>query len=460
MDGWPRADKLRRDPVVTQSEDDPLFAEPASRDLLLSFLRWLVIARFLLHAFSFPVFEGPDEPFHLARTAAFADGGMVEGLRGERVDASIVAAIASHPCGEDLANHFGCPGFDGSGALFNILEPAVEHVPGEEAFNYEAHQPPLYYMATAPLLLGWSHLASEPGATSPEKRLLVLRIANVVLVAWALLGPLRSIGRLRGRRWEVAVLWLLLVPGAVESLARASNDTAVFLWCALLVAALERDGRRWRIYLLVALGPLLKLTAVPVVVYAVGRIGSRHGWRPASVALALSGLVVPFQLLRGWAWGGTLELAALGKALDQPPWEVAVGVLHSAYTFVKTAFWLGGWSVFKPPFWLVAVGAVLGLTWLLALRPETSSGTRYPHLAGLLAAAAGFVAFAIGKWGVFEVWGAVGGWYAWGWLPWLGLAASDLARVRTRYSVQLYAVSMVWILVANGLWLATVLRIY
>lgn len=437
-----------------------MFAEPASRDLLLSLLRWLVVARFLLHAFSFPVFEGPDEPFHLARAVAFADGGLVEGLRGERVDGTIVAAIASHPCGGDLANHFGCPGFDGSGALFNILEPAIEHAPGEEAFNYESHQPPLYYMAAAPLLLGWRLVASEPSATSPEKRLLLLRIANVALVAWALFGPLRKVGSLRGRRWESAVLWLLLAPGAGESLARVSNDTAVFFWCALLVAALERDDGKWRVYLLVALGPLIKLTAIPIVAYAVGRIGLRHGWKAASVTLALSGLVVPIQLVRGWAWGGTLELTALGKALGQPLWGVTVGVLHSTYTFLKTAFWLGGWTVFKPPLWLIAAGAGLGLAWLLALRLETSSETRYAHLAGLLVAAVGFVAFAIGKWGVFEVWGAVGGWYAWGWLPWLGLAANDLTRLRPRYSGTLFAASVLWILVANVLWLLTALRTY
>ncbi len=460
MDVSPRPDKLGENPAVTDSEDLSLIAEPASRDSLLSFLRWVVIARFLLHAFSFPVFEGPDEPFHLARAVAFADAGIVEGLRGERVDGAIVAAIVSHPCGGDLAARFGCPRFDGSGALFNVLGPPVERLPGEEVYNYESHQPPLYYLATAPLLMVWSHLASGPGATSPERRLLVLRLASVFLVTCALLGPLRSTGRLRGHRWEMAVLWLLLAPGAVESLARASNDAAVFLWCALLVANLEREDRRWSVYVLVALGPLLKLTAAPVVVYALGRIWLRDGWRPASAALALSGLVAPFQLLRGWAWGGTLELAALGKALGQPPWEVAVGVLHSLYTFVKTAFWLGGWSVFKPPFWLVAAGALLGLLWLAALRPASSSELRRPHVAGLLAAAAGFVAFSIGKWGVFGVWGAVGGWYAWGWLPWLGLAADDLVQVRTRYSFELWVGTAVWILVANALWVATILRIY
>lgn len=418
-------------------------------------LRWLVIARLLFHVFYLPVFEGPDEPFHLGRASTFVDQGMVAGLQGDRLDLAISASIAAHPCWAGLAEQFGCPTFTGHGAEFNILG-APEAIPQDRRVeNYQSHQPPLYYLSAAVVLAVSDQLA--PDSEAPKKRLLTLRLLSVFLVALALFWPIRVLGQAQGAGWESAFLTFLLMPGAVESLARVANDTAVFLWCAFLVASLHQSetggpGKILGIYVLLAIGPLIKLTALPVAVFAAFVLLKESGRWVAIKALLAAGVVMPFQLLRGWAWGGTLEMAAIGEALREPPGDIVLGVLHSVYTFIKTAFWLGGWSVFRPPFALVIALGLLLLAGAFLLAPSRSPKRLEAHLAGTLLAAAGFVAFAIGKWGVFKVWGGVGGWYLWPWAPWIAILLADLTRLRHRSKPVLILLTGGWLLVATVFW--------
>ena len=149
----------------------------SSRKRWLWFLVALLGCRLLFHAVYWPAFEGPDEPFHLARTRAVLEGPSALAPSGSEVDAKVVAAVRSLPCGEDLSRAFSCVSFrDGdNSAEFNVLR-ALPQVEAAETYpNYESHQPPLFY------LLGAGVIKSLDGVLDgdPVRQLLTLRFLSV-----------------------------------------------------------------------------------------------------------------------------------------------------------------------------------------------------------------------------------------------------------------------------------------
>ncbi len=420
-------------------------------------LRAGVVLLCLLHAFFTPVYEGPDEPFHLARARMFARAPLAEALAGTAVDADLASSMRAWPCGPAMQAAFDCPGYGSEPATFNILQPARRSARGASSSNYQAHQPPLYYLAAGPLL----ELFALGIGTAPESQALLLRLAAVLLVGYVLCFPLRKLGK-GNAPLEALVLLAMLLPGAAESLIRVSNDVGVFAWSVLLLAALH-SGVRLRpgsTALLTAIGPLLKLTALPVVAFAVVLEWRQTGWRRGAVVGAAGLVVFPLQWLRGWAWGGTLEANTRFSGMGSLP-EIFVGLFHSAATFLKTAAWLGGWTFFRPPRWVLVVAPLLGLLLVLRVfqlrsRPRNVGA----HLAALALAFAGFVAFALGQRRIFGIWGGVGGWYFWGWAPWLALLASDVLEMRPGRERELVAGAVVGATALNLIWLQVACRIY
>ncbi|MEM7480676.1 MAG: DUF2142 domain-containing protein [Acidobacteriota bacterium] len=413
----------------------------------------VVLARLLLHVFFVPVYEGPDEPFHLARAMAVA-GGEIDS--SGQVSSEIVASVLAHPCGPDLTRAFGCPAFGGQGAAFNILG---KHDVGEDAEprdNYQAHQPPLYYLFSGAVL--WL-LGLPAGSLSPELSLLTLRLIAFLLVGLGLWRPLRTLGTSHGRWFEGLFLGSLLLPGAAESLIRVANDAPLFLWSLLVLVALDRGIAAVWIASLLALGPLLKLTALPVVAFAVVVLWRSRGRIAAVLGMLASLAFVPIQLLRGFDRGGVLELNAL-NGLEETLAVVVKGIMHSAYTFVKTAAWLGGWSSFRPPLSVLVTGFVLLIAWAICSRSKSSGENRFAHAVALVVFAGGFLLFAIGKRQLFDVWGAVGGWYFWGIVPWVACLFSDQVRLVPGSQKRLLLASAAWLAMANGAWFWISLKLY
>lgn len=437
------------------------------------FLAGLVVLKLLLFAWALPAFEGTDEPFHLDRARAFAESPLGEGWGGRPLAPEVVSAVRSSPCGPDLQRAFGCPAYgrarqEGGAAWGNLLTPEASGLEvggsgvagGGVVANYQNHQPPLYHAVAGAIL------RMAGGDLEPRAQLLVLRLFAVLLV---ILGTGLCLSFLApSLRWGLPAL--LLLPGAAEALVRAGNDAPVFAWsAALLAVVLSRtrargEGSRFPLglFLLAACGPLIKLTAIPVIAFAaVERVGRRR-WREGA-ALALGGLVVfPLQLARGWAWGGTLELNAPPTPESLGWGEPVLGILHSAYTFLKTALWLGGWSVFRPPGWVLVAAVVLVLAGLFLVRLRRPPRRLLAHVTAAALAAGAFAAFAIGKYRTFGVWGAVGGWYFWGWLPWVLLILQDLyRRPEDETSARSWAVAAAaFLLMVNIAWLTAAHRLY
>jgi len=153
-------------------------------------------------------------------------------------------------------------------------------------------------------------------------------------------------------------------------------------------------------------------------------------------------------------WGGTLELNAPGAPLSEPFGQAALGFLRSAYAFVKTTLWVGGFSLIRPPRWLVAgYGAWLaGVAWALRWRPGARRALA--HGAALAAAAAGFAVFAVANRRYYGVWGGVGGWYLWGWSPWIAEAVADLGTMPRAAARSLLWLEALLVVVSNTAWVA------
>jgi hypothetical protein len=199
---------------------------------------------------------------------------------------------------------------------------------------------------------------------------------------------------------------------------------------------------------------MLKLTAIPIVVFALIVLARERYPGLALGAAAASLLVFPLQAARGWMWGGTLELNFPGGPAGEPPLRAATGFMRSAYAFVKTAFWVGGHSLLRPPRWLTAAYAAWLAGVLLAFRRIGPLRRAAAHTCGALAAATGFVVFAIANRRYYGDWGGVGGWYLWGWSPWLAAAAADAGGLEKRFVPALVAAGTLLAGAANAVWFA------
>jgi hypothetical protein len=421
---------------------------------LLPVLAVLVVARMAFHAVFLPAFAAPDEPQHLARVRDFASRPLREAFAGRVVDAPLLQEYALYPCDVSLPGSPGCPGYGEASGVFDVLRPAPASAAriAQPIPNVESNQPPLFYFVVGLLL--------RPFPLRPAAQLLAARLFAVALVAAALFGPLRRLARIWPPAVGVAGALALLLPGASEALARCSNDAAVFFWASLVLDRLARRTRPVALVLLLAAGPLLKLTAIPVVVFALVVLARERSRALAGAAAAAAFVVVPVQALRGWMWGGTLELNSPGSPLVETFAGAVAGFLRSAYAFVKTAMWAGGQSLRRPPRWLV----VAYLAWLAAVaalvRPRAHLRRALAHAAAAATGALGFAVFAVANRRFYGVWGGVGGWYLWTWSPWIAEAASDLANIPRKPAQALLWLEAALVAAANAAWIADGVRFY
>jgi hypothetical protein len=413
----------------------------------LALLAAAVVLRMAFHAVYLPAFEGPDEPQHLARIWDFARKPWPEAFSGREVGVEILETVRRYPCRAELHATIGCPEYRTNSGAFDLLRPVPEAPPGAPLRpipNVEGNQPPLFYA------LAGAVLRFLPVGVAGA--LLFARLLAAALVALALFGPLRGLSRRFPPGVAEAGLLALLLPGASEGLARCSNEASTFLWASLVLAALDRPTPAAALIALLAAGPMLKLTAIPVVVLAAIVLGRERSRGVALGSVAASLLVFPLQAARGWMWGGTLELNFPGSPVTESPLRIAAGFARSAYAFVKTAFWIGGHSLVRPPRWLTAAYGAWCAGLLLAFRRRNAMRRVPAHAGAALVAAAGFAVFAVANRRYYGDWGGVGGWYLWGWSPWLATAVSDLGGFTERSMRPLLVAGALLAVVANAVW--------
>jgi hypothetical protein len=418
---------------------------------LTGILAAAVVLRMAFHALYLPAYEGPDEPQHLARVLAFARKPIGEVMAGRWVDADVVGSVLSYPCPHP---EYGCRPYPGSRAAFNLLRaaPARPERPVDPILNQEVKQPPLFYAAVG---LG---LRAIGAGENPAATLLAVRLFNVMLVALALFGPLRTL--FQGSPGVArAGLVALLAPGACEAFARCSNDAAIFFWASFVLVALDRRLPGAAMSVLLTLGPLLKLTALPVSAYAVGVLLFQKRTRAALAGAIASVASLPLRGIHAWGLAVGPEILAGRSGISDSAGEWIRGIARSAYGVVRAPFWAGGWHNFRAPSVLVALYAsLLGGTMLAARRLR--SRRLLPLAAGVLVAIAGTIAYGVSIRRSHGVWGGLAAWYAWEWAPWLAAAAKDLAVIDRRFARVLFAAECLFVLAANAWWFAVAGAVY
>lgn len=395
-------------------------------------VRKLAICAFLLRGAFYcveqPIWEGFDEWAHFGYIQHLAQYGVVPS-RSDPVSHVLQRSVELVPLAASAAEF----------STGSLTHDAFWRLPLAERFSrqnqlralhrnagdgllmqYEAQQPPLYY-----LLLLFPYLAVTDFSLPAQA--LTLRCISLMISAAGLLLCCNLASQVPAcRRAAVPVLLLLASwPGLLVSLSRIGNDgLALTLGAAVLFSLFRvlRSGsgmRDWTLvgvmlgaglltkaYLL-ALVPLLPITALMLALRK-KPISSRPALG-CVLALALAGLSAGWWYINTWLATGTLSgeqidaaaapFGLYGKfaAIPEVRW---LRVLDSAAT---THIWTGGWSFLGArswmyrPFEILAVVAGLGLV-ALAARLIHKARRRGPFVHGdarLLVAASAFVLFTL-----------------------------------------------------------------
>lgn len=228
-----------------------------------------------LYAFRVPAYNAPDEPAHMNYVRDVA-AGRLPVLQPGDWNADLLERLKSarFPAGSDVST-----------------------------IRYESHQPPLYYLAVAPI-------ARVTGGLGERAELIAVRLATILIGALALLALYGSVGELfpRDPVARTASLGLAaFIPMHLAVAASVSNDAAaelmlsLVLWCALVVLRRGATDRRAALLgVAVALGALTKLidyAGLPVAALAL--LSSPRRLRHLAVAgVCAAALALPW-LARG-----------------------------------------------------------------------------------------------------------------------------------------------------------------
>ncbi|MEQ1884643.1 MAG: DUF2142 domain-containing protein [Bryobacteraceae bacterium] len=332
----------------------------------------LFLARGTFYCFLQPLWEGYDEWAHVAFIHAIATTGHLP-ARADPIPSEIADSLAATP--EPYSAE--PPPQSLTRDQFWRLTDAeradrLQHPPrGGSLFQYEAQQPPLYYVLLAlPYRVVWGLPVS---ARVLFLRLLSLALAALVLpLAWRIaLGVFPTDAGARS-----AVLLLVAMPGLFVDLARVANDSLAIVCCAAVIFCAQQAAgactlRPW-LWLGAALGAALlakayALALVPMLPLAaaiawIRRPSSRHTTRQGSLAaFAVAMLIAGWWYLQTW-WitgslsGEQLQAAAAGipfaqkwSALFALPWRSVID--SAAYTHI----WLSGWSFLSLRSWMYRV---------------------------------------------------------------------------------------------------------
>ncbi len=228
------------------------------------------------------------------------------------------------------------------------------------ADNYEAHQPPLYYLSAV-----WTAWLGGEQGTKVGRLWSVLLGALTLLVAWKASQYL-----LGARFWPrlAAVGALAFLPGRLFIASSVSNDPMLELWAAVVTwlclrAVHEGLGPRGAPCLGACLGLALltktsALGLAPVVALA---LALEPSWRPAGARRLLRNLAVVFGLVAViWGWWVARNMLLYGEPLAMhtferiftkdratPQFFLSRGITWSGYwTLVAYQTWLSLWGVF------------------------------------------------------------------------------------------------------------------
>jgi hypothetical protein len=328
---------------------------------------WIAfLARGSLHVLMEPIWEGFDEPYHLAYVAFVAEHGRPPGYLEPSFPADYAAAVDLLPSHFSRAPDFRqwrrLPPEERASRRERDARIIAVGPPQYLSRNYERQQPPLFYFVAAP--------AARALATSGLPGLVVGMRLFCVLLASLVIPLTARLARLllpqRGLFFALPIAALL--PNTLFFVDRVTNDALAWpifaAICGWLVLSARRPGstRRWlTLGLLIAAGVWTKMTLLPALAAAVGAVllarRRRDGRGPAGLLAAVLlplALIAPLMVWNAAESGNPFGLTY--GSLGRPPalTEVAAQVrnlrLRSlAASWTINHLWSGGWEFLQPP---------------------------------------------------------------------------------------------------------------
>lgn len=417
----------------------------------LILLAWLCfLCRAGWHAALLPLWEGFDEWAHVAYLQRLASGQGLPLPGQTRVSREVQASLSLTPMPAvplstphyTHGQYWRLPPAERTELRRRLISTprqwAIEEDPAGE-LNYEAQQPPLYYLTLAPFERAFASLPL------PE-RVLALRLVGVLLASLAVPLTCAAVHAATGSVPAAAAGAALAaaMPLPAMTAARVGNDALSMVLFAALLWVLARAGPQRGFRHALAAGVLLGaglltkayfLTAIPALATIYGWRLLRHSGRRAVAAAQATILFGTAGLLSFWwhwrnlrltgSWSGLQQTAGQSSSLaDLLQQALHVDWLRFAEISFRTHVWIGHWSFLQLRAWMYGVFAVfyllavtgLLLLWLRRRKHRQTTGWR-----GLGAAA------------------LICGWF------WLGLAYHEVtfARLGLSSSAGWYAVAII-----------------
>ncbi len=324
---------------------------------------WLIWLCFLVRGAFYtvllPLWEGFDEWAHFAYAQQLASGGglLVPGRTVVSREVAESLSLTPLPHGQDKLDmgrqshdvYWKLPLAEREELRRRLLAMPREWARQPAAgppLNYEAQQPPLYYLLMAPIQ--WA-----AGEASLPTRVLLMRLASLLLTSLTI--PLayaagRQVLASEGTAAGVAAL-IASMPGFLMISGRVTNDGER----PLLVGALLGAGLLTKAYF---------LTAVPALAVAYAwKSRRRRAAADAAIAFLTAGAVSGWWYWRNHAltgsWSGLQQVVA---RRDLPLWTLAGRIPEVDWRrFFDVAFlshiWIGNWSFLQVRSWMYRIFA-------------------------------------------------------------------------------------------------------
>jgi hypothetical protein len=371
------------------------------RLVVLTVLLWVAfLARGGVHALVSPMWDGFDEPFHLAFVAFVGEHGRPPGYTEPSLPRHYLEANRHLPSflGYGAPSFAEWRGLDARSRKLSreLMKSETARLTRDERVdyigpNYQRQQGPLFYFLAAPVWLAVAD-ASLP-AQLVALRLFCVALASLAIPVAAML--LFQIGR--APLLVVGLPIVALLPNTPFFVQRLTNDALVWpLAAAALLAwtyAIRHEEKRDRALavggLLTLAGIWTKLTMLPMIgaaaaaVVTINMLSSRPGWfRHSLLALGIpvagsAPLFIWTRLATG-SWTGLAEARAASRIVPADLVDAVTRVISPQYwrQLLETHLFSGGWAFVRAPdAAYIAAAIALGA---LVLAAQRRYGVRAP----------------------------------------------------------------------------------
>jgi 4-amino-4-deoxy-L-arabinose transferase-like glycosyltransferase len=366
-------------PLPSHSSSATTVGNSSIKPTTFLILVWCVfIARGVFYSAVLPVWEGYDEPFHFAFVQYLVTNRHLP-VPADLVSREIQSSLHLLPLPWTLQKHGYPPPILTHDAFWRLdaqerqrLQQEFRRIPREWAWesstepirNYEAQQPPLYYVLFFPALRGMERL----GLAS---RVLLLRVLSVMVSSFVIpLGYLVGRKVLRNETTALGIVALAtMMPELMVNISRVGNESlAIVVYTLVVYVSLKVvDGPKRFCYLplvglLIGLGLLTKayfLTALPTLFVILTICLWRYPsyWKALAWQSAVAACII-LAVAGSWywrahqvlgSWSGLYSDAALHGTprleLLRQIWHV--NWLSAVISVALSHIWYGAWSFLR-----------------------------------------------------------------------------------------------------------------